>query len=157
DQKGENTSTSFSYQAFLDFSAQNHSLTNIVAFADLDRLNISIDGEAELANGQIVSGSYYSGLGVNAAIGRPISEEDDKVGREPVAMISYHYWQHRFAALPSVLGKTIYLNGKPFTIIGVTAKDFVGTSEIGNAPDVIVPVAMQHLVMTGEPLLENPD
>ena len=103
-------------------------------------MNVSVDGQAELApgGGQYVSGSYFSTLGVRAVAGRTFTAEDDKVpGQHPVAVISYSYWEGRFARDPSAVGKTIYLNGNPFTVIGVTPPQFFGISA-GHSPDIIV-------------------
>src|SRR5207249_11816059 len=105
-------------------------------------MNVSVDGQAEMApgGGQYVSGSYFSTLGVRAVAGRTFTAEDDKApGQQPVAVISYSYWEGRFARDPSAVGKTIYLNGNPFTVIGVTPPQFFGISA-GHSPDIIVSI-----------------
>ena len=104
----------------------------------------------------MVSGGYFSILGVHPFIGRQIGAEDDVAeNAHPVAMISHAFWKRRFNLDPSVLGKTIALSGTPFTIIGVTPPEFVGL-EVGVAPDIFVPVMMQPtLVLAQENLLAD--
>jgi predicted permease len=151
---GQETGTSFSYPVFEQLRDHNQSL-DMMAFAELDRLNVSVDGQAELAKGQLVSGNYYEVLGVEALLGRPITAQDDMVGADPVAVISYGYWRHRFGGEASVIGQPIDLNGSPFTIIGVTPRGFSGTLEVGTSPDVTLPVSTQILVSPKGPSLSD--
>src|SRR5262249_5952713 len=89
------TSTSFSVHTFEQLRAQDQTLTDVFAFAPMPRLNVNIDGDAEIVTGgQVVSGGYFAGLGVRAAAGRLINPEDDN---NLVAVISYRYWLRRFA------------------------------------------------------------
>src|SRR5262245_16627434 len=109
---------------------------------DSSRVNVALDGQAELAKVERVTGGYFAVLGVNALLGRTITEEDDKVPvGHPVVVISHRYWQRRFAADPAVVGKTISLNGHPFTIIGVTPPEFFGAA-VGQPPDLWAPMMM---------------
>ncbi|HEX8184614.1 MAG TPA: ABC transporter permease, partial [Blastocatellia bacterium] len=152
------TSTSFSYSAFEQFRDHNETLSDVIAFTDVGRLNVSIDGEAELVGGQLVSGGYYDGLGVKTIIGRVITADDDRVsGAEPVAVISYAYWQRRFGGDPAAVGKTIYVNNSPFTIAGVTPPEFSGTLQVGSSPELSMPIATQPIITPGESLLNQPD
>jgi len=151
------SSTSFSYATFEQFRQNGEALSHLFAFAEIDRLNVGIDGQAELASGQVVSGNYYEALGVATVAGRAITGSDDRVAEaDPVAVISYGYWQRRFGGDREAVGKTIYLNGSPFTIIGVAPPGFYGTLDVGASPDITVPVAKQSLVMPGEPYLNRP-
>jgi predicted permease len=122
------------------------------------RVNVSVDGGVEpTVDGQLVSGNYFSLLGVNPILGRSLSLEDDRVPNgHPVAMISHGYWKRRFGFSPSVLGRTISVSGSPFTIIGVTPPEFFGV-EVGMDPDIFVPVMMQPTIIPAfENLLEHP-
>jgi predicted permease len=112
------------------------------------RFNIDIDGRVEpMIAGQFVSGTYYQMLGVPFALGRPIlPEDDDQPGAHPVAVLSDTFWESRFARDPGVIGRTIRLNGYPFTIIGVSAPEFFGV-RVGQRPDVSIPVTMQLQAM----------
>ncbi len=135
----------------------SNTVADLAAYSTV-RLNVSVDGSAEpTADGQLVSGNYFSLLGVNPAAGRSISVEDDRIPNgHPVAMISYGYWKRRFGQTPAVLGKAISISGVPFTIIGITPPEFFGM-EVGMAPDVFVPVMMQPTAMPAfENLLDNP-
>ncbi|HSE97807.1 MAG TPA: ABC transporter permease, partial [Blastocatellia bacterium] len=153
----EASSTSFSYATFDQFRRENQVFSDVIAFAELERLNVGIDGQAELGNGQVVSGNYYEALGVRPVIGRALTDYDDRVAdAEPAAVISYGYWQRRFGRDPHVLGRAIYLNGSAFTIVGVAPPGFSGTLEVGVSPDITVPVAKQSLVMPGEPYINKP-
>ncbi|MBO0758533.1 MAG: ABC transporter permease, partial [Bradyrhizobiaceae bacterium] len=111
---------------------------------------MSVGGQPEPPiNGQLVTGNYYQVLGVNAALGRTIAPDDDRVsGEHPVCVISDGYWLRRFRRDPAIVGKTIHLSGHPFTIIGVTPSEFFGT-EVGSSMDISIPVTMREQVMPG--------
>jgi predicted permease len=135
----------------------DHQVADVAAYSAV-RLNVSLDGSFEpTIDGQLVTGSYFSVLGVNPVLGRTIGLEDDRVPNgHPVATISYGYWKRRFGLAPSVLGRSISISGTPFTIIGVTPPEFFGV-EVGMAPDIFVPVMMQPTAMPAfENLLVNP-
>src|SRR5262249_23287264 len=132
---------SFSYFAFEHFRTNNQSLSEAFAFARVI-VNVNVDGQAEVVRGQLVSGNYFAGLGLPALLGRIFTDDDDKAGAEPAAIISHRYWQHRFGGDPAVVGKTIYIGDTAFTIAGVTPPEFYGTSNIGNASDIWAPLAL---------------
>jgi len=83
-------------------------------------------GGAELVPAAMVSGNYFSVLGIDAVKGRTFTKEEAD-GIYPAVMLSYNFWQRRFNCDPSLLGRTMKLNGKQFTIVGITPKDFMGT------------------------------
>ncbi|PYV22208.1 MAG: multidrug ABC transporter substrate-binding protein [Acidobacteria bacterium] len=154
DERGN--SLGFSYPLFEAVRDHSHTLAGIFALSG-GPMNVSVDGQAELApgGGQYVSGSYFSTLGVRAVAGRTFTAEDDEVpGQHPVAVISYNYWKRRFARDPSAVGKTIYLNGHPFTVIGVTPPRFFGIST-DHSPDVTVPMMMYPQLNPDGPDLNN--
>jgi predicted permease len=100
----------------------------------------------ERVDAELVSGSYFPVLGVGAALGRTLTPEDDRIpGGHPVAMLSYGFWQTRFASDPAILGKTLAINGYTFTVIGVAARDFDGV-ELGYQPQLFIPMMMQGQV-----------
>ncbi|HEV2245242.1 MAG TPA: ABC transporter permease, partial [Terriglobia bacterium] len=139
----------FSYPAYVYLRDHNSVFSGTFAFSELERLDVTIDGRPELTGGQIVTGSYYSTLGVNAVLGRTINPNDDKTpGEGAVAVISYAYWKRRFALSRDVVGKAITVDGIPFTIIGVTPPEFFGLM-VGGDPDITVPMMMQAQVMAG--------
>ena len=92
----------------------------------------------EEAEADMVSGNFFSGLGVNFARGRGFTPEDESA-HAPLAVVSYSYWTGRFARNPSILGQTIYVKGLPFTIIGVAAQGFYGV-EPGSSTDFWIPL-----------------
>lgn len=92
---------------------------------------------------QLVSGTYFSALGVNAYLGRTITEADDLTsGAHPVAVLSYAWWEQQLGSDPEAVGKTITIDETVYSIIGVAPKEFFGT-KVGQAPDLWVPLAME--------------
>jgi predicted permease len=146
---------SFTGPAFRALS-ESSALTGLAAFRPW-RFRTAIHGESRLANGQLVSGNYFALLGVNAFIGRTLMPEDDRgAGEGAVAVLGYGYWHRAFHADPGVVGRTIELQGHPFTIVGVTDRNFSGL-EPGKEVDITVPLTMQPVVMPGSPLLNSPN
>jgi predicted permease len=139
---GERVMTSFPYQSYVRFREQPGLLSDVIAFGGVS-LNVSADGQADVASGQAVSGNYYAGLGAPAMIGRTITDEDDKASASPVAVLSYRYWQRRFSGDPGVIGKQINLNKVAFTVIGVTPPGFDGAGQAGSTRDVTIPIAWE--------------
>ena len=135
--------SSFSYPAFEQFHSHTRTLSDVFAFAGLGQLNVNVDGQVEIASGQLVTGGFYTGLGVQPTVGRAITPDDDQVSANPVAVLSYRYWQRRFGLNPEVVGKTISVNGAPVTIIGVTPPQFYGGLEVGSSPDLSLPMVME--------------
>jgi predicted permease len=100
-------------------------------------------GETEKLDVQLVSGTYFSLLGLNASLGRALTEADDQtLGGHPVAVISYAWWERRLGGDPTAVGKIISIDQTAYTIIGVAPKEFFGTT-VGQAPDLWVPLAME--------------
>jgi len=92
---------------------------------------------------QLVSGSYFPVLGVNAGMGRVLTEADDQnPGGHPVAVVSYAWWQQRFGGNPSAVGQTITIDSVAYTIVGVAPREFFGTT-VGSSPDLWIPLAME--------------
>jgi predicted permease len=140
---------SFSYPAFHDLRERNQVFAEIFAYDGL-ALNLSAGDQTERVSGQLVSGNFFSGLGVRPLLGRVFSAEDDKTpGAHPVAVLGHNFWQRRFASDPAVVGKTIHLNGHPFTVVGLAPPGFFGV-EVGASPEVWVPMMMQPPLSNGE-------
>jgi predicted permease len=129
----------FAYPAFKEFRDRNRVFSGVLAFCPLfSDMDIEVNGQGGVAKGQVVSGDYFSTLGVNAILGRVIEPRDEK-GANLVAVISYDYWRKRFARDPAVVGKHVVINNSPFTMIGVTPPDFFGLQP-GKPIDVSVPL-----------------
>jgi len=140
---GQNVQTTFSYPMFQQFRADNRTLTDLFACAPLDRVNVVVDGRAEIARAFIASGNYYQVLGVGARIGRTFLPDDDTPAASPVAVISSAYWHSRFGTDPNVVGRTIRVNNVPVTIVGVLPPGFTGVQQpMEEAPDVSLPVSL---------------
>jgi len=143
---GLRVNTSFLQQNFEQFRQQQNSLSELFVFAELEQVNANVDGQAEVASGLVVSGGYFTGLGVQPVLGRAITAEDDRPASPAVVVLSHRYWERRFGANPAVIGKQINLNNAAFTIIGVTSQEFAGVMGEGNAPDLTIPLMMEPLV-----------
>ncbi len=146
---GGETSPNFPYQAFELLRDHNDVLSSLFGHADAGRLNLVIDGNAELASGKFVTGGFFSGLGVPPAAGRLIDQSDDQPGAAPVAVITNDYWHTRFGADAAVVGKQIQINGTPVTIAGVAAPEFYGISP-DSKPSVFLPMANIGLTHPGD-------
>ena len=147
----------FSYPVFRDLSSRQQVFSRMAASGELGLNHVILEGAGELQEfdqikGALVSANYFSLLGVNAILGRVFTLEDSRApGEGAVAVISYGFWERRFGRDPSVLGRTIFLNGTPFTIIGVAPRRFFGDM-VGVARDIWVPILMQPRVMTSNML-----
>ena len=147
---------SFSYPQFKTFQSQSQALAGAIAFRKMYKIDFEVDGQSGLADGQLVSGNYFSVLGVQAALGRTILPPDESVaGQSPVAVIGYDYWRSRFALDPSILGKKIRLNNAAYTIIGVTEPEFFGLQP-GARIDVTVPLTTISLINPGFAAIGSP-
>jgi predicted permease len=142
---GLTTGTSFPIQTLERLRQDQSVVSDVFAFSPME-LNLNAGGHAEVVSGQVVSGNYYTGLGVPAVVGRTIVDSDDNAGVTPVAVLSHRFWANRFGSDPSVVGKQVNINNVAFTIIGVTAADFVGASNVGSAQDVSIPLAWEKQI-----------
>jgi predicted permease len=138
-----------SYPNYVDFRDRNTAFSDLVA----TRMNLVNMGlrprENFLVWGYEVTDNYFDALGVQPVRGRFFGPaEDDKPGAHPVIVISYRYWQSRFAADRNVIGKSIKINGYLFTIVGVASPSFVGT-ELIMAGDFWVPMSMELEIEPG--------
>ena len=132
----------FTSGAAVDLGESRDVLSGLAAFRPALNTPVSVNGETELAHMQSVSGNYHAVLGVRPVLGRALIEQD----RDPVAVISHRYWQRRFAGDPSVVGRMLEVQGRAFTIVGVTPPEFFGTQP-GRYIDVTAPLAAQTTKM----------
>ncbi len=138
----------FSYAMFRDLERDGAGFENLVAHR-LFEANFSVDGLTTSGEGVLVSGQYFEALGMQPALGRLLGPGDDEeVGGHYVAVLSHRYWTNDLGADPGVLNQTIVVNGNPFTVVGVAAPAFVGTT-FGSTPRVFVPITMTHLMTPG--------
>jgi predicted permease len=116
----------------------------------------SANGSAERASVHLVSGNYFSTMGVDSVMGRTLSPDDDRPNAPPVAVASYGYWKQRLHGDPTVIGKIAYLNGSAFTIVGVTPPEFFG-ERIRQSPDFWMPLVFQPQIELLPSYLERTD
>jgi putative ABC transport system permease protein len=113
-------------------------------------VGITHDRTSEMGDAEIVSGNYFSVLGVGPAVGRLLSQPDDAApGANPVAVLSHHYWTTHLGADRNVVGKTIALNGHSFEVIGVARENFQ-SAVWGQMPDLFVPMSMLDTMIPGK-------
>jgi len=138
--------TAFSYQSFIRFQEQPGVLADIFAFSP-STLNVNADGRSDVVYGQVVSGNYYRGLGLQAIVGRTITDHDDE-SAPPVAVLSHRYWQQRFGGSSNIIGKQLNINNIAFTVIGVTPANFSGTGEVGSSQDITIPLVWESKIQS---------
>jgi predicted permease len=134
-----------SYPMYRDIRDGNQVFSGVLA-RNQAPMGLGYNGQVERVTGEFVSGNYFDVLGVPAAVGRTLTQEDDNApGAHPVAVLSYDYWLSRFRGDPGVPGSKITLNGVPFTIVGVSAKGF-DSVELNSVPKIRILIAMRHQV-----------
>jgi predicted permease len=142
---GLRVGTSFpsqSYQRMREQLNEQNALSDVFGFGYVS-LNMLADGQADIIDGQIATGNYHVGLGVQPLLGRLLTDDDDKASANPVAVLSYRYWQKRFSGDAAVIGKQINLNNRAFTVIGVTPHGFEGAGQVGSTQQITIPLAME--------------
>jgi predicted permease len=152
--------TDFSYPIFQQFQEENRVFSSLFATGggvykfDIKPSGAGATGQSEQAGIELVSGEYFSILGVDPVLGRSLTPDDDKIGApNPVAVLSYGYWKRRLGLDPAVLGKTFSVGDTVFTIVGVAPPRFFGET-VGRTPDMWVPVTTADR-LTGESFLNS--
>src|SRR6266851_10112980 len=120
---------SISYPNFSDWRNQNHVFERVGVY-NRNSYNLTGYGDAERILTAQMSADLFSALRVNAAIGRVFTNEEDKPGGTPVVVLSYGLWQRRFGRQSSILNQPLMLNGKSYTVIGVTPQDYQFPSRV---------------------------
>src|SRR5215475_945083 len=152
------------WQLYSNFAYQyqrehNSSFQDILALrSGQSRLSVSFPGDAaaQRAQGQLVSGNYFSVLGVSAMLGRVLTPDDDKPNASPAAVISNRYWQETLNRDGAVVGRNVTINGTSFTIVGVTPAEFFG-ERVRQPPDFWVPLAFQPQIELRPSILDKKD
>ncbi|MEO7995909.1 MAG: ABC transporter permease [Gemmatimonadaceae bacterium] len=150
--QGAEQANLFSFPMYTELRDAAKTLSGVYATGRAGRLDVRVGGdsvkssEPEHPSSRFVSGNYFSVLQQQPAAGRMFSAQEDRIsGDAPVVVIGYSYWQSRFGGLPSVIGRTLSINGTPFTIIGVGAQNFSGDL-VDRVIDVFIPLTMQPFV-----------
>jgi predicted permease len=148
----------FSYPLYKELRDHNSVFSGLSAAGTNHSIELDTgQGETpvEKITGRMVSGTYFSVLGLEPAAGRLLSSSDDTAeNANPVAVLSYGFWQRKFALSPSVVGRDIRLNGFPFTVIGVAPEGFEG-DVVGEQMALFVPLSMQPEIVRGRHWLHS--
>jgi predicted permease len=134
---GEN-SWSFSYPMFEDFRRTPG--VDVAGFQDLNNAVTQVRGVAGTADGSLITGNYFTVLGVRAEAGRMLTPSDDVAGADPAVVVSHRFWQREFGGAPAVVGASIHINGRPYTVVGVAPRSFFGMQP-GRWTDFYLPSA----------------
>ncbi|MGB9465371.1 MAG: ABC transporter permease, partial [Candidatus Acidiferrum sp.] len=139
---------SFSYPMFKEIQAEKDVFSSVTAFAGPAQLDLSGNGPASMARGELVSGNYFQVLGVPAALGRTLQPADELPGAAPVVVLNYGYWQSAFGGSSGAIRKTIRLNGVSFSVVGVSDPNFTRLTP-GKSLDMWLPLT--QLIPLGLP------
>ncbi len=143
----------FSYPMYRDLRDRNSVFSGVIA-TDWAQVGVQWHNQPDLVPAELVSGNYFDVLSVQPAVGRMFVAADDLVpDANPVVVLSFSYWQHRFGADPRIVNDSIEINGHPFTIVGVAPPAFHSVV-LGDRPDVFVPMMMKAEVIPGSKDLE---
>ena len=133
----------FSYPMFRDLEREQTVFTGIAGHRSFDA-NLAHGGQTTSSQGMLVSGSYFPVLGLQPALGRLFTLDDDRTpGGHPLVVLAYDHWRVRFDESPAILNDTLIVNGQAMTVVGVAPRGFRGTT-IGESPDVFVPLSMSE-------------
>jgi predicted permease len=139
-----------SYPIYQDYQRRADAFSEVFCQKMSEGVALTVDNETELVSAEVVSGNYFTALGVKPAIGRVFnSAEDDQVYKgHPVVALSYDYWMTRFSGDRNVVGKKVLVNNHPMTIVGVSAAGFSGVDP-ARSPKIRVPILMLPMVNPG--------
>jgi predicted permease len=139
---------SFSYPMFQEIRSTTKVFSSLAAFAGPAELALTGSGAASIARGELVSGDYFTTLGVGAFLGRTLEPADEAPGAEPVAVLSYAYWTRVFGGDASAVGRAISLNHVPFVIVGVAEPRFTRLTP-GKTQDMWLPLTLGQRLGVG--------
>jgi predicted permease len=141
---GIRVTSSFPYPTYLQFAFNVPQFSDLMGFVSTT-VTVVAGAAGHYAKEELVTGNFFSGLGVNASAGRIFTPEDDRVGAAPVAVITYRYWERHLGLDPAIIGRSIFVNGYPVTVVGMTPKAFLGVRP-GYVPDLYVPMALTGIL-----------
>jgi predicted permease len=148
---GKRVTATFSYPGYLELRKANKTLTDIAALNPNNRVNVVINGEADLASVATVTSNYFTMLRATPQTGRLLQEDDDRPGAPLVGVVSHAFWRKRFAADPAIAGKIVTVNNLSVTVIGVTPEAFGGVQNPGDlGPDMTMPLTADPQLFPGQ-------
>ena len=139
-----------SHPMYRDFQAHNEVFSEMFCRFPI-AVSLSFGAQSERVAVELVSGTYFSTLGVGPARGRVFTPEDDRLpSGHPYVVLNYDYWKTRFASDPEILGKELTVNNYKMTVVGVAQQGFDGV-ELGHSPKIFIPIMMEPQVLVGNP------
>ena len=142
----------FSYPFYRQIQKDHSVFSEVTAVSSMSsgvHGTIGEGAETEEIHAQLVSGTYFSTLGVNPVLGRTFTEDDDRIpGGSPVAVAGHAWWKRRFGGDRSIIGRKMAIGSTVYAIIGVTPQEFFGTT-VGEQPDVWIPLSMEEVLPPG--------
>jgi predicted permease len=139
---GMGDDTELSYAMYRDLRDRNDVFSGMFCRMPW-AMQVGYDGRTEQVSGQLVSGTFFPVLGLQPAMGRLLTADDERsIGGHPVAVLGHAYWTRRFASDPTIVGKTIVVNRQPLEVVGVAPAEFSGL-DFADPVDVYVPISMQ--------------
>ena len=136
----ENPYLDVSFLDYEDYARSSESFDGMAVAQPYYAASVRLEELTEVAFVEAVTGDFFRVLRAGAAVGRLLAADDDRLDAEPAAVISYQWWESLWSGDPGVLGTTIYLNYRPFTVVGVAAPEFLGSAS-DNRPQVWIPIA----------------
>ena len=151
----DDEATSFSYPMYRELAQRATVFDGLIGELPF-QASVAARGETETSAGELVTGNYFSVLGVPPALGRVLTPADDRSpGGHPLAVLSHAYWNRRFGADPSVVGQTLRVNDQLLTVVGVAGASFEGI-QAGRRADLFIPMMMKAQMTPGWNGLDDP-
>jgi macrolide transport system ATP-binding/permease protein len=145
-----------SYPTYKDYRDRNTVFSGLAVYRVVVA-SLTVNNTSQRVYGYLVSGNYFDVLGVKPMLGRAFLPEEDRTPEShPVAVLGYNCWQRRFASDPAIIGKTVQFNSRPFIVIGVAPKGFIGT-EVCYDPEMYIPMMMAKTIEPNSNFLEKRD
>jgi len=145
DGHGRHVTNVVSWRTYEDLREHSRTLAAVIGFSQLWNASVAAHGQALVTDGMIVTGNYFSGLGVTPAAGRLLTADDDTESGVPALVISYRLWDTLYGRDPEAVGKTLFVNAQPCVIVGVAPKAFLGLSPARRS-DLILPIRLRDQV-----------
>jgi predicted permease len=145
---GPKISASFPYPVYRDFRERVEGCSAVFAFFELSSMTVVGAKGAATTDVLMVSGDFFDGYGARAALGRTLQPPDESSQADPVAVLTYRWWEREYDLDPQVIGQTMSINGHPFTIVGVLPRSYCGP-QIGDLARIYVPMSAQPVLSPG--------